>query len=107
MTELPFLFSEVRSLVKVELAVLGSPSLMPYGFCGRKATLNWNTTPPPFLGRWGGVGWGVILYMKCILQSATTALPCFHLCHNWLHHIETDLAPSASFPSVLERTVGN
>ena len=33
--------------VKVEVAVLGSPSLTlsPYGLCGRKATLNLNYTP--------------------------------------------------------------
>ena len=34
--------AEFRSCVKVEVAVLVSPSLIikPYGFCGRKATLN-------------------------------------------------------------------
>ena len=32
--------SEFRSCVKVELAVLGSRPNEPYGFCGRKATLN-------------------------------------------------------------------
>ena len=31
--------SELRSCVKVEVAVLGSPSLIVYGFCGREATL--------------------------------------------------------------------
>ena len=33
---------ELRTCVKVEVAVLGSPSLMirPYGLCGRKATVN-------------------------------------------------------------------
>jgi len=33
-------FSEFRSCVKVEVAVLGFPSNEPYSFCGRKATLN-------------------------------------------------------------------
>ena len=39
--------SELRSCVKVEVAVLGS---RPYGFCGRKATLNLRPVrdrPPP------------------------------------------------------------
>ena len=36
---------ELRSCVKVEVAVLGSPvPNSPYGFCGRKATLNSNST---------------------------------------------------------------
>ena len=41
--------SELRSCVKVEVAVLGSPFLSPYGLCGRKATLNSNlgTSPHP------------------------------------------------------------
>ena len=35
-------FTELRSCVKVEVDVLGSPSFIasPYGFCGRKATSN-------------------------------------------------------------------
>ena len=39
-----FVCSGVRSCVKVEVDVLGSPSLIssPYGLCGRKATLNLN-----------------------------------------------------------------
>ena len=32
--------TEVRSCVKVEVAVLGRPN--PYGLCGRKAALNLN-----------------------------------------------------------------
>ena len=38
---------ETRSRVKVEVAVLGSPSLIVlnnYGLCGRKATLNSNSS---------------------------------------------------------------
>ena len=31
---------ELGSCVKVEVDILGSPSLITYGFCGRKATLN-------------------------------------------------------------------
>ena len=31
---------EFRSCVKVKVAVLGSRPNEPYGFCGRKATLN-------------------------------------------------------------------
>ena len=35
--------TEIRSCVKVEVAVLGPPTFtQPYGFCGRKATLNLN-----------------------------------------------------------------
>ena len=36
--------AELRSCVKVQVAVLGSPSPNdPYGLCGRKATLNLNS----------------------------------------------------------------
>ena len=37
--------TELKSCVNVEVAVLGSPSLITYldGFCGRKATLNLNS----------------------------------------------------------------
>ena len=40
--------SELRSCVKVEVAVQGSPSLIikPEGLCGRKATLKRNDTTP-------------------------------------------------------------
>ena len=41
------LSTELRSCVKVEVAVLGSPSLVmcPYALCGRKATMNLNWEP--------------------------------------------------------------
>ena len=32
--------AKLRICVRVEVAVLGSPSLTVHGFCGRKATLN-------------------------------------------------------------------
>ena len=49
---------ELRSCVRVEVAVLGSPSLInkPYGFCGHKATLKKKGKfgAQELCARWGG-----------------------------------------------------
>ena len=74
MLVLQFVFpfsSKLRSCVKVEVDVLGSPSLCPYGLCGRKTTLNSSS----------------FLFLSLSFQSASAAHLVFNTCCCRHYHI--------------------